>query len=93
MKVKKQELTKLQKARQRAKVHTKKFKEEIKKAILTAIVAAFGFLIALSWRDVITEYVNKINSMSSINGNLISALIITFISVIGILIITKFLSE
>ncbi|MCK5149529.1 hypothetical protein KAJ87_01235 [Candidatus Pacearchaeota archaeon] len=85
-------LTKRQKIIVKTKASAKKLKREIKKSISTAIVAAFGFLIALSWRDVIKEYVNKISSLSPIQGNLISAVIITIISVIGILIITKFLS-
>jgi len=87
------QLTKRQRILAKAKASAKKFKREIKKSISTAIVAAFGFLIALSWRDVIKEYVDKISSLSPIQGNLISAIIITIVSVIGILVITKFLSE
>lgn len=90
---KQKELTKRQKIIARTKASAKKFKREIKKSISTAIVAAFGFLIALSWRDVIKEYVNKLSSISPIQGNLISAIIVTIISIIGILAITKFLSE
>ncbi len=66
-----------------------KFRREFKKSISTAIIAAFGFLVALVWRDVITEYVNKITELSPLKGNLISALIITLISVIGIFIVTR----
>ena len=65
----------------------------IKKEVLTAIVAAFGFLIALTWKDVITEYVNTLVTFSPIQGKLISATIVTLIAVIGIIIVTKFLSE
>ena len=32
-----------------------KLKSEVKKNILTAILAAFGFIIALIWRDAIKE--------------------------------------
>ena len=67
----------------------KKFKNEFNKSLNTAIVAAFGFLIALAWRDVITEYVNSLTSVSPIHGNIISALIITVIGVVGIMIVTK----
>ena len=70
-----------------------KLKNEMKKSISTAIIAAFGFLIALTWKEVIIEYVDKIASISPLKGKLISALIITFISIIGILIITKFLEQ
>lgn len=69
-----------------------KFKLEFKKAMNTAIIAAFGFLIALVWRDVITEYLDKITSISPVQGKLISAIIVTIIGVFGILAVTKFLS-
>jgi hypothetical protein len=70
-----------------------KFKKELKKSVNTALVAAFGFIIALSWRDVVTESVNKISELSPLKGKIIHALIVTLLSVIGILLITKFLSE
>jgi len=74
------------------KESTKKFNRELKKAISTAIVAAFGFLIALSWKEFITAYVSKIAEVSPVQGKLISALIVTFVSVAGILIVTKLIS-
>ncbi len=87
-----EKLTKKERLKLKAKATTKKLKLELKKSINTAIVAAFGFLIALSWRDVITEYVSKIENLSPLKGGLISAIIITVISVIGILIVTKIFS-
>lgn len=71
------------------------FKKEFKKQIVIAILAAFGFLIALSWRDFISEFVNYIILYFKLEGSLsfyklITALLITFISVIGIMIISKF---
>jgi len=89
----KDELTKRQKLKLKAKASAKKFKREIKKSTNTGIVAAFGFLMALAWRDVITGYVSKISELSPVKGQLISAIIITIISVIGILVVTKLLSE
>lgn len=83
---------KSRKISKKAKESTEKFKLEIKKSISTAIVAAFGFLIALTWRDVITEWTNKVSSLSPLQGKLTTAMIITIISIIGILIVTKFLS-
>lgn len=71
----------------------KRFKKEFNKSANTAIIAAFSFLIALAWKDVITEAVEKIEELSPMKGTLVSALIVTFISVIGILITTKMLSE
>ncbi len=79
--------TKAQKAKEKAK-HLQK---EVKKALYTALLTAFGFLIALVWRDVIQSWVEKISSTNPVQGQLVSALIVTFICVIGILIVTKFL--
>jgi hypothetical protein len=70
----------------------KRFNRELKKEMNTAILAAFGFLIALVWKDAITEFVDKISSKSPFQGKLFSALIVTFICVIGIMIISRFLS-
>lgn len=76
-----------------AKEKAKRLKEKLKESLNTAIVAAFGFLIALVWKDVITEYVNTLVAYSPVQGKLISALIITFMGVIGILIITSLLAK
>lgn len=80
-------------ARQRARASAKKFKQEINRAVSTAIVAAFGFLIALSWKELITEWVETLTKMSPVQGKLISAIIVTLISVFGIIIATKIFSE
>lgn len=93
VKNKKVALTIRQKLTQKTRKNAKKFKLEIKKAISTAIVAAFGFIIALSWKDVLLEYIDTLMKSSPIKGKLIGAIIITIISVAGIIIITKFLSE
>ena len=69
-----------------------KFQRELKKSVNTAIIAAFSFLIALAWKDVITEYVEKISEVSPVKGKLISALIITLVSVMGMLIATRILA-
>ena len=80
-------------AKNKAKNSALRFKKDINKALLTALVAAFGFLIALSWKEVITEYVAQLTSFSPIQGRLIEAVIVTIIAVSGILIVTYFLSE
>ena len=67
-----------------------KLKEETVKAVTTALVAAFGFIIALSWRDYLNELFEGINQVSPLQGKLASALIITILSVVGIMIVTKF---
>lgn len=79
--------------REIAKKSIKDFNKELRKALNTAIIAAFGFLMALVWRDVITGWVEKISGASPVQGKLISALLTTIICVLGILIVTKFLSE
>ncbi len=76
---------------QRAREKARKFNREVKKALYTAFLAAFGFLIALVWRDVIQSWVEKISTTSPLQGLLVSALIVTIICVLGILIVTKFL--
>ena len=78
---------------QRAKEKARKFNRELKKALYTAFLAAFGFLIALVWRDVIQSWVERISATSPVQGLLVSALIVTIICVLGILIVTKFLKE
>ena len=85
--MKKKKQTKKQKAISRAKT----FNKELKKSTNTAIVAAFSFLIALVWRDAITEYINKLTSVTPLHGKLISAIIVTMICVLGILLVTKLL--
>jgi len=67
----------------------KTFRQEFNKAINTALLAAFGFLIALVWKDVIQEWVTKIAESSPLQGKLISAVIVTGICVIGVIIVTR----
>ena len=68
--------------------HAAKLRDEFKKQVSGAIIAAFGLIIALSWKDVITEFVNRFAVVKSY-GLLVSALALTAVSVIGILIISK----
>ena len=93
VKQKEEELKEKKRLRDRAREKAAMLKSETFKAMSTAIVAAFGFLMALAWRDVITEYVNSISYASPVQGHLVSALIITFISVIGIMIVTSLLMK
>ena len=79
--------------KEKARKHAKEFNKEFRKAINTAIMAAFGFLIALVWKDVITEFVDGISQKSPVQGKLFSALLVTIICVFGILIVTKVFSE
>jgi len=86
----------------RAATHTtvravKELKNETKKHVVTAIVAAFGFIIALVWRDAIKEFIEAIIVNLSINKfpaliTLYTAIITTIIAAIGIVLITKWSS-
>lgn len=81
----------MKKIKEKAKIKAKRLHREVKKALYTALLAAFGFLIALVWRDVIQSWVEKISATSPVQGQLVSALGVTIVCVIGILIVTKFL--
>lgn len=85
-------------ATQTTKMAIKELKNETKKHVVTAIVAAFGFIIALVWRDAIKEFINNIIVNLSINGSsalitFYTAIITTIIAAIGIVLITKWSSQ
>ena len=63
--------------------------QEIRKIVSTALITAFGLVIALTWQNVISQYAKEIIALSPIQGALISAIIITVLGIIGILIITS----
>ncbi|MBI2129491.1 hypothetical protein HYU07_04580 [Candidatus Woesearchaeota archaeon] len=74
--------------------HAKYFQNEVRKNIAIAISAAFAFILALYWKDLITEGVNKVLDYLKLSGNsfyfrVFVALIVTLICVFGIIIITK----
>jgi hypothetical protein len=68
--------------------HASEIKNEFKKQVSGAIIAAFGLIIALSWKDVITDFVNQFAIVKNY-GLLFSAIALTIVSVIGILLISK----
>ena len=77
-----------------AKQAVKNLGNETQKYVVTAIVAAFGFIIALVWKDAIKEYVNLIIIKLSISGasyiiTLYTAIVTTIIAIIGIFIVTR----
>ena len=80
------------------RAHAGKFKNEVKKHTTTAITAAFGFLIALSWR---TPIQNSVNNMiesfglieSAIYYEYLSAIFITIIAVLALMIVAKWTSD
>ncbi len=68
-------------------------KTEFKKQTSTAIIAAFSFLIALVWRDLISKIIQENATLQSatypVLAELITALIITVIAVFGIILTTR----
>jgi len=88
-KLKQKEKEKRLKLKEKAKEATKKFQKEFRKSVSESIIAAFGLLIALSWKELITELVNKISSATPVKGKLISTIIVTIICVLGILIVSR----
>ncbi len=71
---------------------------EFKKQTTIAITAALAFLIALSWREPLSELVNVIKERLGLTGELIyyqfiSAVIVTIIAVLVLIIISKWASE
>ncbi len=91
----------MKKIKQAAKKHittirttSSKFKSEVKRNTLKAVLAALAFVIALIWRDAIKEGVNEITARVGIEGTgyiyqLTTAVIITIICVIGIMIVSR----
>ncbi|PJC44469.1 hypothetical protein CO038_03680 [Candidatus Pacearchaeota archaeon CG_4_9_14_0_2_um_filter_39_13] len=72
---------------------SREFGSEFKKQAATAMIAAFGFLIALEWRDLITLFVNNFAQTEFIKNEyaaaVYTALIVTAIAVIGIALISR----
>ena len=61
----------------------------IRKNITTAVMAAFGIMIALVWRDVVNEAINETVKMLSIpqggfTFQIVSAFIVTVVCIVGI---------
>ncbi len=70
------------------------FRSEFKKEASTAIIAAFGFLIALSWKDFVTKIAENLQGTGIMVrypylAELYVAVIITAFSVIGIMLISR----
>ena len=61
---------------------TKKFRKRFKKQITTGIVAAFAFLVALTWREPIKNSIDLIIEKLGLTGQ---SLYIEFLSAIAII--------
>ena len=85
---------KAKRAREKTREKSLKFKKEFRKQASIAIMAAFGFLIALSWRDFIVDTVNKIVTSLGVSDQLylyklLSAITVTFLAILGIMIASR----
>lgn len=74
--------------------HAISIKNKFRTSVATAMSAAFGFILALYWKDIIVESVNKFVSTLNLKGDgfiirVIAAIIVTFICVIAIYAISK----
>ena len=70
------------------------FSSEYKKQVSTAIMTAFGLVIALSWKDVVTALLPSITTPSFLENyplltSLYTAIIITLVAVIGIVLVAN----
>jgi len=79
---------------EKAKQPIKTFNNEFRKQTAAAIIAAFGFLIALVWKDLIVQAVDALTKLSFFSeypaiGRIISAIIVTSVCVFGILLINR----
>lgn len=70
---------------------------EFRKSTATAIITAFGLLAALSWQSTIKGYIDFLVSKFSFQNpllyNLYASIIITFISVIAIMLVTRWVKK
>jgi len=76
----------------KVKHHTKRFNLEFRKSMIAALTSAFGMLAALTWNNVIVEFMSKVTSLSPFHGKLISAIIVSILSVLGIILATNLFS-
>ena len=79
----------------------KEFHSELKKQMATFIVGAFSFVAALIWRDAIRSIIDTLIKTEQLKMyihsewmlNVITAIIVTFIAVIGIILTNKILTK
>ena len=82
---------------ERAKKQGASFGGELKKHSLVAITVAFGFLIALAWKDPIVALVElivaRIGVAEGVYAGIISAVVVTIIAVLGLMALSKWAVE
>jgi hypothetical protein len=83
----------VKKVNNKIKEDSKIYVKSVRKEIGTAILSAFALLIALAWKDVISEFVGTLTALTNTQGSFISALFVTLICVFGILLVKKYISK
>ena len=91
----------MEKVKQAAKKHItlvkatgSKFKSEVRRNTLKAVLSAFGFVIALVWRDAIRSGVDEVITRAGIEGTgyayqITMAIIVTAVCVVGIMVASR----
>ena len=81
----------------KTKTSASKFKNEFKAQTVTAITAAFAFLIALSWREPIQLSVNSLITRLGLGAEIyakyIAAAIVTIIAVVCLIFLSRWNSK
>jgi hypothetical protein len=85
-------------AHSHASRHASALSSKFREHIATALIAAFGFVIALAWRDVIIKGIESIKDAPFLVNNpglipLYTAIITTAIAAIGILFVTRWMKK
>jgi hypothetical protein len=80
--------------RDRARNHALRFKRKFKKQMFTAVAAAFAFFVALSWREPISQLINKIIEIlglaeEAIYIEFLSAIIVTLLAVLALMLMSR----
>ncbi len=74
--------------------HAISIKNKFRTSVATAMSAAFGFILALYWKDIVVESVNKMVKSMNLRGDgymirIVAAIIVTLICVSAIYAISK----
>ncbi|MFA7708141.1 MAG: DUF5654 family protein [Candidatus Pacearchaeota archaeon] len=84
----------IKKLRENIKNRASALKDEYKKQVSIAIITAFGLVIALVWKDVVTALLPSITAPGFLEkypffASLYTAMIITIVAVLGIILMTN----
>lgn len=73
------------------KKSAKEFQRELHKTIGSSLIAAFGLVIGLAWKEVVDTYILRF--ISPEQSKLLTAIVITVLAVAAIMIISKILTN